>query len=89
MYQENRRYMRTSTDAIVEMTHPGFGTITVKAKDLSDGGICVDMGNHIAPPLGTVVDVIIKRHTGALNSEPVKMEVMHTQLNGTAGLSFI
>lgn len=75
--QNRRQYLRTAADAIVEMTHPSFGTIKVKASDLSDGGIAVHMGSHFPPPVGTVVKVIIKRHTGAINSEPVEMTVVH------------
>lgn len=89
MTAENRRAMRTSSDAIVLLSHPSFGTITVKARDLSDGGISVDIGNHISPPVGTVVDVIIKRHKGTLNATPIPMVVRHLQFNGIVGLAFI
>ena len=85
---ENRRDLRTASDAIVVMSHPGFGTVTVKARDLSDGGIAVDMGHHVCPPVGTVVDVIIKRHKGALNASPIPMVVKHVQPGGLVGLAF-
>lgn len=87
---ENRRqYMRTASDAVVEIRHPTIGEMTVKAKDLSDGGISIDMSNHVIPPLGTEFSVIIKRHTGAINSEPVMMKVMHVQQDGLIGLMFV
>ena len=86
---ENRRDMRTASDAIVVMSHPSFGNVTVKARDLSDGGISVHMGSHIGPPVGTVVDVIIKRHKGALNATPIPMIVKHSQPGGVVGLAFI
>ena len=90
MYNDNRRlYARNSSDALVVMTHPSLGQITVKAQDLSDGGISVSMGHHPCPPVGTILDVVIKRHTGALNSQPIKMVVRHSQSNGTVGLSFV
>lgn len=89
LFSESRRDLRTASDAIVVMSHPGFGTITVKAHDLSDGGIAVNMGIHICPPTGTVVDVIIKRHKGALNTTPIPMIVKHIQPNGLVGLAFI
>ena len=89
MIHDNRRYMRTSSDAQVVMSHPGFGSISVKARDVSDGGISVYMGIHVSPPVGTVVDVIIKRHKGALNAEPIRMEVRHIQPGGIVGLSFL
>ena len=71
------------------LIHPGFGRITVRARDLSDGGISVVMGSHVCPPVGTVVDVIIKRHTGVLNAEPVAMQVRHVQADGVVGLAFV
>lgn len=86
---ENRAFLRTSSSAVVEMQHPSFGLISVNARDLSDGGISVHMGQHISPPVGTILDVTIKRHTGAINMEPVKMQVMHTQASGAVGLKFV
>lgn len=87
--QNRRQYMRTASDAVVEITHPTIGVLTVRAKDLSDGGISVDMSNHVVPPLGTEFSVIIKRHTGAINAEPVKMKVMHAESEGLVGLMFV
>lgn len=86
---EHRQYLRTPSDALVVITHPGFGSVTVKARDLSDGGLSVDMGHHPRPPVGTVVQVLIKRHTGAINALPVNMQVKHVQLNGIVGLAFV
>jgi hypothetical protein len=87
---DNRRqYMRTASDAMVEMSHPQLGTLTVRARDLSEGGISVDMGHHVAPPVGTVLKVRIKRHTGSINSEPLQMRVVHVQSAKLVGLSFI
>ncbi len=89
MENNRRKHLRTATRTMVEMRHPSFGTVNVKAGDLSDGGISVEMGNHIPPPLGTIVSVIIKRHTGAINAEPVEMKVVHVNTKGRAGLMFI
>lgn len=88
--ENRRRYLRIASDALVEMSHPGFGTVTVQAHDLSEGGIAVTMGNYPVPPVGTVFKVIIKRHTGAINAEPVDMKVVHTMADGSkVGLMFI
>lgn len=84
-----RKFMRTASDAIVEMSHPTMGTLSVRARDLSEGGISVDMGNHVAPPLGTVLKVRIKRHTGSINAEPLQMRVVHVQDGKFVGLSFV
>ena len=86
---ENRAFMRTTSSALVEMRHASFGSMTVRARDLSDGGISVDMRQHIVPPVGTILDVIIRRHTGVINAEPVKMELRHVQSSGIVGLKFV
>lgn len=88
MEDEQRRYSRTASSALVEMHHPSLGTIEVKARDLSDGGIFVLMGNHPAPPVGTLLKVRIKRYTGVINREPVPMRVVHQQAGGV-GLAFV
>jgi hypothetical protein len=85
---EQRKFERSSSAALCEVTHPSFGTIELKVKDLSDGGVFVFMGNHIAPPIGTVVKVRIKRYSGVINDEPVDMRVVHHQAGGL-GLMFI
>ncbi len=85
---EQRRYMRASSEALVEISHPSLGTIELKARDLSDGGVCVFLGNHIAPPIGTVVKARIKRYTGIINQDPVDMQVVHHN-GGGMGLMFV
>lgn len=86
--QDQRRFMRASSEALVEISHPSFGTLELKARDLSDGGVSVFLGNHISPPVGTVVKVKIKRHSGVINNEPVDMQVVH-QHSGGMGLMFV
>ena len=86
--EEQRHYVRRPSGALVEMHHPSFGTIEIKARDLSDGGIFALMGNYQAPPVGTTVMVRIKRYTGVINQEPIAMRVVHQQTGGI-GLAFI
>lgn len=86
--QEQRRYMRTASEALVEITHPSTGLIELRAKDFSEGGVFVHLGNQIALPIGTVVKARIKRHTGFINEQPVDMQVVH-QHSGGMGLKFV
>jgi hypothetical protein len=86
--QEQRKYMRDTSQASVEISHPGFGQITLKARDLSDGGVFVFLGQHIALPIGTTVKTKIKRHSGAINQDPVDMQVVHHH-SGGMGLMFV
>lgn len=85
---EQRRHPRTASSALVELHHPSFGMIEVKARDLSEGGVFVLMGRHPLPPVGTLLRVRIKRYTGVINEEPVLMSVVHHQPGGL-GLAFI
>ncbi|MFT3930486.1 MAG: PilZ domain-containing protein [Spongiibacteraceae bacterium] len=87
-FEEQRHYVRRPSGALVEMHHPSFGTIEIKARDLSDGGIFALMGNYPAPPVGTTVMVRIKRYTGVINQDPVPMRVVHQQ-SGGIGLAFV
>lgn len=84
---EQRKFIRAECSAMVEISHPSIGFIELKAKDLSDGGLFVFLGHHIAPPIGTLLKVKIKRHTGTINIEPIDMEVVHHH-SGGMGLMF-
>jgi hypothetical protein len=85
---EQRKFERSSSAALCEVVHPSFGSLEFKVRDLSDGGAFVYSGHHIAPPVGTVVKVVIKRYSGVINEEPVDMRVVHHQ-SGGFGMMFI
>jgi hypothetical protein len=85
---EQRKYLRASSGVQVEIIHPSVGIIEFKARDLSDGGVFVFLGNNIAIPLGTTVKARIKRFTGTINQEPIDMEVVHHS-EGGMGLMFV
>lgn len=84
---ERRRFERRPTSIRVEMTHSAFGTIVGFARDISDGGASVLIENYQVPPIGTVVDVRFKKVVGAINEEPVKMQIRHMNRN-VVGLMF-
>lgn len=84
---ERRRYLRVATTAEVEISHPSFGSMKLMARDMSEGGMCVVYGHQTPPPVGTELQVVVKRHTG-LGMEPVTMRVVHIQPDGTMGLQY-
>lgn len=86
--QEQRKFSRSTNAMMVEISHPSLGVYQLKAKDLSEGGAFVYLGNYPAIPVGTDIKVRIKRHTGMLNIEPVSMRVVRHQ-GGGMGLMFI
>ncbi|MFT4609024.1 MAG: hypothetical protein ACJAUT_000230 [Cellvibrionaceae bacterium] len=84
---DRRRTERKSSFIRVEITHPSIGTIIGSTRDISDGGASVKIENHPIPPLGTSVKVRFIKLSGAINKEPVDMNVMHHMRN-TIGLMF-
>ncbi len=84
---DRRRFERRPTSIRVEITNPSFGTIIGFARDISDGGASVLIENAPLPPIGTVVSVRFKKVVGAINEEPVDMQVMY-QTRNVIGLMF-
>jgi c-di-GMP-binding flagellar brake protein YcgR len=84
---ERRSYERTSATIRVEMSNPGFGTIVGFTKDISDGGVLVEIENQPTPPVGTEVSVKFRKAVGPINLEPVRMRVVR-QMRNTVGLIF-
>ena len=57
MSSESRQYIRTALTSRVKLTHPDTGTIEVKTKDISDGGIYILSIITNLPPIGSQVKV--------------------------------
>lgn len=57
MSSESRQHVRTMLTSSVKLTHPDTGTIEVKTKDISDGGIYLLSGITNLPPVGSQVKV--------------------------------
>ncbi|MGI9286846.1 MAG: PilZ domain-containing protein [Pseudomonadales bacterium] len=84
---ERRRHARKPIQAIVILRHPALGELKTRAIDMSDGGLFVDTGCQLGPPVGAVVQVMIKRLSGPLNEHPINMQVIHRRDSGL-GLKF-
>ncbi|ODS23087.1 TonB-dependent receptor [Candidatus Endobugula sertula] len=84
---ERRRFERKAASIRVEIMHPSIGTIIGSTQDISDGGASVQVDSYTIPPVGTKVNVRFIKVVGAINQEPVKMNVMYQQRN-TIGLMF-
>ncbi|MCU7939150.1 MAG: PilZ domain-containing protein [gamma proteobacterium symbiont of Bathyaustriella thionipta] len=57
MSSELRQHIRTPLTSSVKLTHPDTGTIEVKTKDISDGGIYLLSLITGLPPVGSQVKV--------------------------------
>lgn len=86
--QEKRQHPRITLHASATLSHPSFH-VNVKVIDMSSGGIAVDMNQMQRPPVGTIIDVMIKKATGPINNTPIAMRVAHAQANGVVGLTFV
>lgn len=54
---DNRKHIRTRLTSSVKLTHPDVGTIEVKTRDISDGGIYLLSAITNLPPIGSQVKV--------------------------------
>lgn len=82
-----RQFERSPCSFQVVIRHDSIGILHGFARDISEGGIFVQLQNVILPPVGTILDVTIKRYTGTINAESVPMCVVH-HTGGGIGLSF-
>ncbi len=57
MSSDLRQHIRTALTSNVKLTHPDTGTIIVKTKDISDGGIYLLSCITNLPPVGSQVKV--------------------------------
>ncbi|MGN0920815.1 MAG: PilZ domain-containing protein [Cellvibrio sp.] len=85
---DRRKFERTTTAIRVEIYHPSFGTYVGTSKDISAGGVQVQLDADVYPPMGAELMVRFKKTVGAINEEAVPMRVVH-QFRNTLGLAFI
>ena len=56
--QERRQYVRTAFVAGVRITHTTIGSLDVKMRDLSDGGVFLFTGDRVDLPVGERVEIM-------------------------------
>jgi hypothetical protein len=79
----------TAKQLVIVIKNNDYGEITVAGHSLTDSGVIADFGLHCKPPIGTVMHVLIKRHTGILNKTPVPMKVITEHPDGEFQLVFL
>lgn len=86
MSHEKRRHVRTPFVCRIKITHESVGELTVKTRDISDGGVFVVLEPEQIPPVGTIVTGQVQ---GLLDDAPVlQMEVVRMEPSGV-GLRFM
>ncbi len=55
--EEKRRHARTTISASVKLMHPSFGSLQLKTRDMSHGGLFLMTEGQVDLPLGTEVTI--------------------------------
>ena len=55
--EEKRQHIRTTVSASVKLMHPSFGSLKVKTRDMSHGGLFIMTGGELDLPIGTEVSI--------------------------------
>jgi hypothetical protein len=83
---EQRRSIRTPLSCRIKIMHATIGEMTVKTRDISDGGVFVIIDPQNIPKVGTVVTGQVQ---GLMDEAPVlEMEVVRIESEGV-GLRFL
>jgi len=82
MDDERRAHPRTPYECLIKVSHESIGTVVVKTRDISDGGMFVITENIEIPPVGTIVDGQVQ------DGRPIKMKVVRIVDEGI-GLKFV
>lgn len=73
---------------MVELTYPGHQAITLQARDVSDGGVFLERGDHPLPPMGAEVYLHVMGELDGEDPPTVKAKVVRVMDQGI-GLYFM
>ena len=85
--RDKRNYPRTPLVTRLRLTHDSFGTVVVKTRDISQGGVYLVTEELPIPPVGTILQGQIQDDYGE-ERPVVKMEVVRLEPTGV-GLRFV
>ena len=86
MGHEQRKHIRTPFVCRIKIQHESVGEQVVKTRDISDGGVFVELEPEQIPPIGTH---LVGQVQGMMDDAPVlEMEVVRVEPSGV-GLRFI
>ncbi len=84
--KDNRKYVRTRLTSSVQLTHPDIGSVEVKTRDISDGGIYLLSSITNLPPVGS--EVTVQLLDTPFEAPVLTMRIVRVENNGI-GLAFI
>lgn len=89
MPSENRKHLRIGLGVDIELTMPGHDPITVRTRDISDGGLYLVLDETHMPPVGSEVTVQLKNQLGDGEEPPTnRARVVRHEPDGV-GLEFL
>ena len=87
--KEQRKHLRIGLVVDIEMTLPLEGIVTVRTRNISDGGLFLILDNVEMPTIGTEVQVRLKNQLGDGEEPPInRARVVRHEPNGI-GLEFL
>ena len=86
---ERRRHPRIGIVVSVRLTWPLHGTLLLKTRDISDGGVFLEKGTDPLPPIGAIVELQTTDTLGDDQKAPIiPAEVVRITAGGM-GLRFL
>lgn len=86
---EQRKHLRIGLVVDIELTLPGQEQLTVRTKNISDGGLFLILDDITMPPLGTEVQVKLKNQLGDGEEPPVNRAMIVRSEDNGIGLEFL
>lgn len=89
MTSENRKHLRIGLAVEIELSLPGQGTINVRTRNISDGGLYLLLDDIQLPPIGSEVTVRLKNQLGDGEEPPTNRATVVRHETDGVGLEFI
>ena len=86
---EHRKHIRIGLIVDIELTLPNQKQVTVRTKNISDGGLFLILDNTELPPIGTEVQVKLKNQLGDGETPPVNRAMVVRNEGSGIGLEFL
>jgi c-di-GMP-binding flagellar brake protein YcgR len=86
---EQRRHLRIGLVVDIELTLPDHGKVTVRTRNISDGGLFLVLDDVEMPPIGTEVQVRLKNQLGDGEDPPVNRAMVVRHEPDGIGLAFL
>ena len=86
---EQRKHLRIGLVVDIELTLPEQGQVTVRTKNISDGGLFLILDDVDMPPVGTEVQVRLKNQLGDGEEPPINRAMVVRHDPDGIGLAFV